>query len=186
MDTETTENGSATENGAGEGEVEQIETLSIPKKDYETLNQTLGSLKRELKDLKKTKETAIETPQTKPEANGLLQKSYLRSAGITDPEEVELALSTAKKWGLEVDQLVDDEDWVGKLEKVRTAKANVVATSNVRGGTGTSQAKNTLEYWNAKGSPPSPTDVPDRKVRAKIIRAMMASAKSDGKTFYND
>src|SRR3990167_6650213 len=106
MDTnETTETDVVT---GTDGEGEQAETLTIPKKDYETLNQTLGSLKRELKDLKKTKETT-ETPQTKPTDTGLLQKSFLRAAGISDAEEVELALSTAKKWGVEVDTLVDDD-----------------------------------------------------------------------------
>ena len=44
MDTnETTETDVVT---GTDGEGEQAETLTIPKKDYETLNQTLGSLKR--------------------------------------------------------------------------------------------------------------------------------------------
>ena len=183
MDTETTETDVVTETG---GEGEQAETLTIPKKDYETLNQTLGSLKRELKDLKKTKETATETPQTKPTDTGLLQKSFLRAAGISDAEEVELALSTAKKWGVEVDALVDDDDFKAKLEKHRTAKANSLATSNIRGSAGETQAKNTPEYWISKGAPPSRTDVPDRKTRATIVRAMMKNASTDGKKFYND
>jgi hypothetical protein len=186
MDTETTETGAATETSAGEGETStEIETVSVPKKDYDTLNQTLGSLKRELKDLKKAGKETHETPQTKPEDSSLLQKAYLRAAGITSEEEVDLALSTAKKWSMDIDKLVDDEDFTVKLEKLRTAKANAVATSNVRGGNGPSQAKNTPEYWIAKGTPPSPTDVPDRKIRMKIVRAMMDNTKN-GKKFYND
>lgn len=184
MDTDTTEIGVTTETGNEEG-TEQVETITISKKDHDALNQTLGSLKRELKDLKKPKEETKETSKTKPEESGLIQKSYLRAAGISDAEEVELALSTAKKWGMEVDQIVDDEDFKVKLEKLRTSKANAAATSNVRGGTGTSQAKNTPEYWISKGTPPTPSDVPDRKTRAKIARAMLESAKSS-KKFYND
>lgn len=187
MDTnEKTETEVSTETETGEKEAE-VETISIAKKDYETLNQTLGSLKREIKDLKKPKEEPKETPQKndKSEQSGLLQKSYLRAAGIIAQDEVELALDTAKKWGVEVDALVDDEDFQAKLEKLRTKKSNELATSNIRGGAGNSQAKNTPEYWIAKGAPPSATDVPDRKTRAKIARAMMANAKS-GKTFYND
>src|SRR3990167_2934055 len=132
---ENQEVGADTQNDAGEGE--QVETIAIPKSDYEKLNQTLGSLKRELKDLKKPKEEPKETSTTnKPGENELLQKAYensqkalLRSANIIAEDEVELALTTAKKWDVSIDKLVDDEDFKIKLEKLRTSKANVVATS---------------------------------------------------------
>ena len=150
------------------------------------MNQTLGSLKREIKDLKKPKEETKETPkETKTEEFGLVHKTYLRAAGITAEDEVELALTTAKKWGVGIDKVVDDEDFKIKLERLRTQKSNELATSNIKGGTGASQAKLTPEYWDAKGVPPSPTDVPDRKIRIKIARAMMENKKS-GKKFYND
>ena len=188
MESDQTTEGDAidTSNDGGEGESSEVETVAVPKKDYDTLNQTLGSLKRELKDLKKANDTSKETSKTKPEESGLLQKSYLRAAGISDPEEVELALSTAKKWGVEVDTLVDDEDFKVKLEKLRTTKTNAVASSNVRGSASTTNAKNTPEYWIQKGTPPTPTDVGDRKTRAKIIRAMMENASTGGKKFYNE
>lgn len=177
-----------TEGGEGEGSTEgQAEVMSIPKKDYDTLNQTLGSLKRELKDLKKAKETSTETPTTnqKQPDESLLQKAFLRAAQITAEDEVELALNTAKKWDVSVDKLVDDEDFQLKLNKLRTQKSNEIATSNIRGGNGTQQTKMTPEYWIAKGTPPSTTDIPDRKTRAKIARAMMDSTKNS-KKFYND
>lgn len=170
----------------GEGN-EQKETVSIAKADYDKLNQTLGSLKRELKDLKKPKDEPKETPQeTKQPDNSLLEKTYLRAAQITAEDEVEFALTTAKKWGMEIDKLVDDEDFKVKLEKLRTQKANELATSNIKGGSGSSQTKNTAEYWTAKGVPPTADDVPDRKTRAAIVRSMMANARTNGKKFYND
>lgn len=183
MDTETTETDIITDIDEGEKGTE-LETLTVSKKDYETLNQTLGSLKRELKDLKKVKEEPKEPPKLAD--NTLLQKSFLRAAGIVAPDEVELALSTAKKWGVEVDALVDDGDFQVKLEKLRTTKANADATSNVRGGASPSQAKQTPDYWLAKGIPPTPDDVPDRKTRQGIINTMRKSAHSGGKQFYND
>ena len=186
MDTnETTETEVVADTNGGEGET-NVDTVSIPKSDYEKLNQTLGSLKRELKDLKKPKEETKETPQTKPEGNGLIQKTFLRAAGITDAEEVELALSTAKKWGVEIDQIVDDEDFKAKLEKHRTNKANAEATSNVRGSASATSTKNTPEYWIAKRTPPTPTDVADRKTRASIIKKMMENAETGGKKYYNE
>lgn len=166
----------------------QDEVVSIPKKDYDLLNQTLGSLKRELKDLKKPKDSPGETTATKgqTEDSQLLAKAFLRASGLTTPKQMELALSTAKKWGVSVDQLVDDEDFQLKLEKLRTQESNELATASVKGdGAGATQAKYTPEYWIAKGTPPTPSDIPDRKMRVKIHRAMIDNTKS-GKKFYND
>lgn len=179
--------GAQADKGAGEGETKvEIETIAVPKADYDKLNETIGSMKRELKDLKKPKEETKETPKTnQTDDSRLTQKAYLRSAGIIDADEVELALSTAKKWGEPIDSIVDDDDFKVKLEKLRTQKTNELAISNVKGSGQGSQAKNTPEYWIAKGIPPSPNDVPDRKTRAKIARAMVSNTKSS-KTFYND
>lgn len=177
-----------TTNNEAEGG-ESVETIAIAKADYEKLNQTLGSLKRELKDLKKPKEEAQETAQkTNSDDSKLLErleKMALRQAGIEHLDDIELARNTAKKWNVDVDEVLADEDFKAKLERQQTARANTVATSNIRGGAGQSQAKNTPEYWIAKGIPPTRADVPDRKARAKIARAMMGSTKSN-KTFYND
>jgi hypothetical protein len=79
-----------------------------------------------------------------------------------------------------------DYDFKAKLERQQTARNNIVATSNIRGGQGQSQAKNTPEYWIAKGVPPTSADIPDRKTRAKIARAMMANTSTGGKKFYNE
>jgi len=177
-----------TETNEGEGDTD-TDTISLSRTEYEKLNQTLGSLKRELKDLKKPKDEPKETPQkTKPDDNVLLQKlerMALRQAGISHPEDVELAQKTAKKWGMDIDEVLADEDFKSKLERQQSARSNVEATSNIKGGAGTSHAKNTPEYWLAKGVPPTAADVPDRKLRASIARAMLASAKTS-KTFYND
>lgn len=186
-----TEPGAAdSKNNGGEGAEEM---MSLSKKEFETLNQTLGSLKKQVKDFKKASETSkdddgeIPTKNQSSNETRLAEKAFLRSAGITAAKEVELALATAKKWGVSIDDLVDDGDFQDKLEKLRTQTSNELATSQInKGGTGTSQAKSTPEYWIAKGTPPSAADVPDRKLRAKIARAMMANAKGTGKTFYND
>lgn len=186
MDTNKTEGEVDTTNNEETKVETESDTVSISRKDYDTMNQTLGSFKRELKDLKKSREEAPKdtVKETKSDSN-LLEKAFLRSAQITDKDEVELALSTAKKWGVEVDSLVDDEDFKVKLDKLRTNKSNILATSNVKGGGNSSQAKNTPEYWIAKGTPPSSADVPDRATRGKIIKALLDSSKN-GKKFYND
>ncbi len=157
--------------------------------DEEKLNHHLGIVNRLKTKLgvKEESEGKTENKSGKKESpDDLAQKAYLRSAQIVEPDEVELALSTAAKWGISIDKLVDDEDFKVKLEKIRTQKANELATSNIKGGkSGTSQAKLTAEYWIAKNQAPTAADVPDRKTRVKIVRAMMASTKSS-KKFYND
>lgn len=166
------------------------EKVSIFKKEYDTLNQTLGSLKREIKDLRKAKDDSGETTKksSKSDDNPLiekLEKVSLRQAGITHQDDIELARNTAKKWGIDIDEVVNDEDFKVKLERQQTNRDNALATSKIKGGSGSSQAKFTPEYWIAKGMPPTPTDVPDRKTRAKITRAMMTN-KDSGSKFYNE
>lgn len=186
---ENNQDGSASAEGAAEGAQTEVETISIPKAEWDKTNQTLGALKRENKDLKKPKEVAEPAQKNQSEDNAMLQKLErisLRQAGITHQDDVDLAKATAKKWGVDIDEVLTDEDFLVKLEKQQTKRSNEIATSNIRGGQGTSQAKNTPEYWIAKGTPPSRADVPDRKTRATIARAMMKNAGTSGKKFYND
>lgn len=143
---------------------------------------------KKITDLEKELEGYRNPPKKddkKPDEFGLLQKTYLRAAGITEEDEVELAKDIQKKSGLDWDKLVDDDYFKSKLENLRTEKANKAATSGVQGGTGAGQAKNTPEYWTAKGAIPKAEDVPDRKTRSKIIREMMKATKETGK-FYNE
>ena len=185
METETTTEG-VVDTTNNESETTTEDTIAVPKAEYEKLNQTLGSLKRELKDLKKSKDEPKET--SKPDDNRLLErieKFALQSANISHPDDIELARNTAKKWGVDLEDVLKDEDFKAKLERQQTSRDNLVATSRIKGGAGTSQAKNTPEYWIAKGVPPSVADVPDRKTRVTIARAMMANSKS-GRKFYND
>lgn len=172
-----------TEGGSEAGDVNT--RLAALEAELSKRDETIGSLKRDLKDAKKTKETVTSEKNEAPESNTLLEKAFLRSAGITDKEEVELALSTAKKWDMSIDALVDDEDFKGKLEKHRTTKSNALATSNIRGDKSGGSAKDTPAYWIAKGTAPTADQVPDRKTRATIARAMIANTKS-GKKFYSD
>lgn len=182
-----------------EEEADEAEpTPSEPTNDIESLKSRLQKLEEKAiqsrernrllrQELAKLRNQSAPKQEAEKKSDdfGLLEKSFLRSAGITAEDEVELARTTAKKWDMPIDKLVDDEDFKTKLEKMRTQKANELATSNIKGSGGKGQAKETLEYWVAKGTPPSREDVPDRKLRAQIARSMMANAKSS-KTFYND
>jgi hypothetical protein len=174
----------------GEGNESAAETIAIAKADYDKLNQSLGSLKRELKDLKKSQPTS-ETPtkETKTDDSALLQKLEklsLRQAGIDHPDDMDLARKTAKKWGVDIDDVLADDDFKVKLGRQQDSRANAIATSDVKGGGGTSGSKNSPEYWLAKGTTP-PADMKlGFKDRAKIMRAFMAKENgSSSGNFYN-
>ena len=159
------------------------EEVKLSKAEYDKLMQDVGSMKRELKDYKK--QSKDETKESSKPDLELLEKTFLFAAQITDDDEIELARSTAQKWGMSLDRLVKDEDFKEKLEKFRTKASNEKATSGIKGSPGKSQAAQTSEYWIAKGQRPSPDQVPDRKVRAKIIREMVSNAKGTTNPFYN-
>ena len=156
-----------------------------------SLREELKALKLENDGLKKS--TPSPSPQNKKEDKsdefGLVHKSVLYSLGITGDEEVELARSTAKKWGISydnIDKLAKDEDFKIKLEKLRTERSNADAISNLKGGGGRTDAKTSPDYWVAKGVVPTPEQVPDRKMRTAIVRAFMKSAGKSDKKFYNE
>ena len=188
---------SVDENDGGEGAEENEELdgkIQLSKDEYDKLKAseaTIGSLKRELKDLRKSadanKEKSNDTPKNQTEEFGLLQKTYLRAASITEEDEIELARDIQKKIGIEWDKLVDDDYFQGKLQKLRDAKANAAAADiGRRGGAAPSGAKNTPEYWMQKGDLPDAKTVSDRKTRVSIIQAIKDKQQNAGGTFYNE
>lgn len=190
MSTDDNNQAPATEETTGGEEGNTSNTISVDKAEYDKLLTDLGSLKRENKTLKRPKETTETSEKTNDTGNLLerVEKMALRSAGITHEDDVSLARETAKKWGVDIDELLDDEDFQAKLKRQQTTRKNNDATTNIKGdkGKGTSSAKETSEYWQARGERPTPDEVPDRKVRAKIIRELMAQEKGVGKNpYYN-
>lgn len=180
--------------GEGEGsETEAESVVRLRREEYDKLQRDLGSAKRELKDLKKPKEESKETPipNQKPD-EALLQKVErlaLKQHNITHADDVELARSIAKRTGKEIDEVLEDDYFKFQLEKQQTSRANVEATSEVRGdGSGSSsKAKETTEYWQKQGTPPTPADVPDRKTRQRIISEMILNTRNNKTlSFYNE
>ncbi len=177
-----------TNNNTEGGNEQEADFVKVSKSEWEKTNQTLGSLKRENKDLKKPKDEPNKETSSKPDDSKTLErieKMAFKQANISHEDDIDLARSTAKKWNMDVEDVLSDGDFKIKLERQQAERDNLTATSKVRGAAGSSQLKNTPEYWIAKGTPPTPADVPDRKTRAKIVRALMTQEKSGGK-FYNE
>ena len=150
---------------------------------------------KSLKDKIAELETKVAQPppekkeDKKPDESLLLQRLdnvALRSADITAEDEVELAKDFQKRTGMDIEGVISDDIFQARLEKLRTEKSNKQATSNIRGGGGTSQAKNDPQYWIAKKEFPNPQEVPDRKIRAKIIRTIHEKEEGAGGGYYNE
>lgn len=135
----------------------------------------------------------VKKEKTKPKAekpdDKLLEKLdrlTLKASSISEQDEIDMALRWKERTGLDLDEILSDDIFQAKLKDLRDKKSIEQATASAgKGGGGTNQAKNTPEYWIAKGVPPTAEQVPDRKARATIARAMMSASKSS-KTFYND
>lgn len=163
------------------------------KSELQKRDETIGSLKREMKDLKKSlekpKETSQKTEQSSDKLEHLekqLQKLTLAQQGINSDKEIELAERLKEETGMDWDKLVTSKYFKSELEELRAEEANAKATSGVKGDGSKGDAKQTVDYWVAKGTPPSREQVPDRKMRAQIARAFLKNASTGGKTFYND
>lgn len=144
-------------------------------------------VKTEQKSEKKIK-TESKSDKKSDEEFGLLELTFLKGEGVKSEEEIEFVEEQLAEAGLTNDKLpklFKNKYFKAQLEEFRTEKANIKATSGVEGGGGESNAKNTPEYWKAKGVPPTKEQVPDRKTRVKIAKALIASTKS-GKKFYNE
>lgn len=177
-----------TTNYGEEGEsMEDVVTLN--KAEYDKMLQDMGSLKREVKTLKKPKDTESTSEKTK-DNSGLSEKVELLSmqvAGLTKSSEKDLAKKLQKETGLPMDTLLESKYFKSELEDLRTAESNAEATTGIKGDkSGSPGGKSSAEYWIAKGEYPTHEQVPDRAVR-KTIRAALV-AKTKGPTsgnFYN-
>ncbi len=164
----------------------EVETISIPKADYDKLNQTLGSLKRENKDLKKPKETSVETTstkETKTEGLGYAEKAFLVANGVKGADEIALVEKAMKSTGDSLESVLENDFFQGKLKSLRDGKAAIAATPSGTRRSAQQPATDTVEYWSEKYATGTPiTDIPDA-MQIKVINAKIAKEKSSGSNF---
>ena len=106
-------------------------------------------------ELKELKAKADEKPAPKKSDDKLLErldKMALQVAGITEADEVEHFNKWKDETGREADSIVGNSIFKKELEEIRTAKANLKATSEIKGEKGESGVRNTPDYWIAKAT----------------------------------
>lgn len=109
------------------------------------------------------------------------QLAYLEAKQITTDEEIDFIKGVIKRTGESLKDVLKDEYVLNKLKSLRDAKAVLDATPSGTKGGAPSTAKDTVEYWIAKGEMP-PADKP--KLRQQYVNARVEKEKS-GIKFYN-
>lgn len=179
--------------GTGEGE-STSDVVTLKREEYDKILKDMGSLKRENKDLKKPKETPIETPEKNQKLDDALlqrmEKIAFKQHSISHEDDIELARKTAKKWNMDIEDVLEDGDFQVKLKKQQDSRANVEATSGVKGESGMKTGgKSKADFWINSNTPPTDTDVETHKIsRAELSKIMGHFIKNKGsnKIFYND
>lgn len=147
--------------------------------------------------LAKANEKIEQKPQnkeTKPDTALLerLDKMALQVAGIKEADEIELFNKWKEQTSREADDIISNSIFQKELEELRTAKANQIATSNIKGEKGDSGVTNTPEYWRAKATKGTdgqllfPEEMP-RKMYTKVLDllAKESGESSEELKFYN-
>jgi len=182
------------------------EELDAEDVDWKAKAQELkGIAKRRATQLRKAKEALANPP--KPELpvkkdnsksdDKLLErldKMALKVSGITEADEVELFNNWKEQTAREADDIVGNTIFKKELEDLRTAKANLRATSDIKGeGDRSGGAKNNPEYWIAKatkgkdGQLEFPEETP-KELFEKIVNKISENEPSQSKKlkFYNE
>ena len=151
----------------------QVIELDTLKKQIEEANATIGSLKRELKDAKKPKDTP---QQTKPQDDlDYGMKAYLRSEGI-EPTEFDFVKEHMQESGMDLDRLVKNNYFQSQLKELRDKRATEAAIPSKTRGTGES-SKSKVDYWVNRGEMPENT--PENfELRAAIVNRRIEIEKN--------
>lgn len=131
-----------------------------------------GQLKRTLTKLEKLK---VE-PASKKEGLDYAEKAYLKSSGINQ-DEFNLVLEASQNTGKSIDDVLGSKWFQALLGEHRESKA--VANAIPEGsGRSSSSARDSVEYWVAKGELPPPSEV---DLRRKVVNAKLKKEKDRNK-----
>ena len=154
----------------------------------------LGEFETKVKEL--TPEPKLQDKKGKSDDKLLerLDKMALQVAGIKEADEVELFDKWKEDTGREADDIVGNNIFKKELENIRTAKANLEATSGIKGEEGKmGGARDNPDYWIAKatkgadGKLAFPEETP-KELYSKILDKLSKNEpnSSGNLRFYNE
>ena len=163
VDTQNNDNGEV----IAENHTPEVETITVPKTDYDKLNETVGSLKREVKDLKKTTTPAKEPAQQSNEPDyGRI--AYLNSAQVSHPDDQKLVLDEANRLKLPLTDVLQMEHIQSKLKVTKATRDSQAGMPNGSGRVA-GATRSDVEYYLE-----NPNEHPeDPQLAYKVIDAKM-------------
>ena len=154
-------------------ETTEEETVTLSKAEYEKLNQTLGSLKKEVKTYKKE----TEAPQKESNEPDYAKLGYLNSVQVTHPDDQRAVIDEANRLKLPLTDVLQMEHMKARLQandNQRTAENGSPSGSGRKGGAG----KGDVDYYLA-----NPDQVPtDLKLHNEVIDARI-KRETEGNMF---
>lgn len=138
------------------------ETVTLSKAEYDKLNQTLGSLKKEVKTYKKE----IDAPQKESSEPDYARLAYLASQKVDHPDDQKMVLEEANRLKLPLTDVLNMEHMKARLEvnqNQRVAENGAPSGNGRKGGA----VKGDVDYYLAH-----PDEVPgDLKLHNEVIDA---------------
>lgn len=164
---------------------EEVADGEEDKTDWKAIAQrNAGIAKRNatrLEKLKKASEAKIESPadktlKTEKKGFDYAEKAFLRSNDIK-AEEYDFVQEVMASTGKSLDEVLEAKYFQAELKERREAKASKDAIPN-GSKRSTGSARDTVEYWIAKGELP-PYD--QRELRHKVVKAKTELSRSKAK-----
>lgn len=135
------------------------------------------------KEAKKPEPTApSQDKQTQSTDLGYAELAYLEAKGISSDEEQSMVQKAMSDSGKSLKDVVASKWFQAELKEARDAKVSQEAMPSA-GKRGAPQAKDTVQFWIAKGELP-PNTPENTQLRRDVVAAKRAAATGQGK-FYN-
>lgn len=161
-----------------EAETEIVDTTPEVKPKSKTLEEQRVELEARLRRVKNKLglvEEEIQKPVLKkPKELDYGEKAFLISNGIKGKDEFQLVSDMLADTGKHLEDLVDSKYFQTQLKEMRQYKESKLASDATAGSkNGQSSARDTAEYWIAKGELP-PTHMPT--LRREVVNAKIKAA----------
>jgi hypothetical protein len=158
-----------TDEQAEELELElEEEKITMSKSEWEKFQQTQGSLKRQVKELRKSGETKA-VPSEANELNDA-QLNYLDVKGVYEAEDIKIVETFVQKTGKTVREALRDDYVTSKLQSNKTAREvqEAMPSGSKRGGNQATDLASAVAKYEATGVLPT-----DFATRSAVINAFV-------------
>jgi len=151
-------------------EVEEEEQISMSKSEWEKFQQTQGSLKRQVKELRKSSEPNKPKETSSNELNDT-DLNYLDIKGIFEAEDVKIIENFVKNTGQTAREALRDDYVNSKLSSNKSAREVQDATpsGSKRGGNQVGDLASALAKYESTKELPT-----DFKLRSEVINAFVS------------